>query len=489
MKFDVIVVGAGVSGLSAASVLSKLGKKVLVLEKHQIPGGRARKFEHEGFTFDIGPTWYWIPDVFEQYFSFFGKSISSYYHLHRLDPSYRIFYPEGKYLDLSADFEQLKSNFESIEKGAAKKLELFLADAKEKYRIGMQKFVYKPSLSIFEYAEIDLFKSMFKLSLFESVSSQVKKHFKNSMLIQALEFPVIFLGAPARDIPALYTLMNYADIVHGTWFPKGGMYSVVQAMFQLAQEQGVEFQFNQEVKQLVVENNKIVRVVTDSESYEAAEILSTADYHHTETVLLSEGLQSYTKNYWNNRKMAPSAMLIYMGLNKKLEGALHHNLIFDCAYERHLDQIFKTPAWPDDPAVYLSCATKTDSALAPENHENVIVLVPLAPGLSDNPEKREELKQIVVEKIEKNIKQKFQANVLFTKTYAMDNFSSDYHAYKGNAYGLSNTIDQTAVLKPRMRSKKVGNLWYAGQLTVPGPGVPPCIISGMIAAKEINKVL
>lgn len=485
------MIGSGFAGLAAASFMAKAGWDVTVLEKHEIAGGRARKFEAAGFTFDMGPSWYWMPDVFERYFNCFGKKVSDYYSLERLDPSYRIYWKD-EWKDIPAHYESLKALFESIETGSGNKLDQFLKEAAYKYEVGINKLVQKPGRSLTEFLDADLAKGVLKLDVFTSMKKHVGKFFKNEKLRQLMEFPVLFLGALPEKIPALYSLMNYADIKGGTWYPKGGMHEIVKGMQRLAEDLGVRFEFNNEVIALDVENDQVktVQVKKDEKliTYEADVIIGAADYHFIESKLLPAHSRSYNEAYWNNRVMAPSCLIYYIGINKKLNDALHHSLFFDTDFEKHGKEIYETKEWPADPLFYVCATSVTDNSVAPEGHENLFFLVPVAAGLeADTEELRNNYIEKLLDRFEQQTGEQIRNNIVFKRSYSVTDFVDDYNAFKGNAYGLANTLMQTAILKPSLKSKKIKNLFYAGQLTVPGPGVPPSLISGEVVAREITK--
>ena len=492
MNKKVIIIGSGFAGLSAASFMAKAGWDVTVLEKHPIPGGRARYIKEAGFTFDMGPSWYWMPDVFERYFNQFEKKVSDYYQLERLDPSYRVYYPNGP-LDIPADFSSLQSLFESIEPGAGKQLEKFLEEAAYKYEVGVKKLVFKPGQSFKEFIDLDLLKGLFKLDVFCSMKSHVAKFFAHPKLVELMEFPVLFLGALPKKTPALYSLMNYADIKGGTWYPKGGMYQIVHGMYSLAMELGVNFCFEKNVTRIVIEEKMAKKVVAQSKTggemiYEADVVIGGADYHHIETALLPETYRSYSDDYWNTRVMAPGCLLYYVGLNKKLKDIRHHSLFFDSSFAVHGKEIYTTKEWPSDPLFYVSATSVTDESLAPPGCENLFLLIPVASGLSNDTEAlRESYFEMILQRMEKHFGQSIKESIIYKKSFAQSDFVSEYNSFKGNAYGLANTLLQTAVLKPSCRSKKVKNLFYTGQLTVPGPGVPPSLISGEVVAGEVIK--
>ena len=487
----VVVIGSGFAGMSAACFMAKAGWEVTVLEKNEMPGGRARKLEEGGFTFDMGPSWYWMPDVFEHFFNCFGKKVSDYYHLQRLDPSYRVYW-DDKAMDIPADYATLKKLFESIEPGSGTALDKFLDEAAYKYQVGVNKLVYKPGQSLAEFADTDLIKGVFKLDVFTSMKKHISKYFKHPQLQQLLEFPVLFLGALAADTPALYSLMNYADIKLGTWYPEGGMYKIVNGMYSLAKELGVQFHFNHTVSSIQTSNAAAKKIIAkngmETVVFEPDVVISNADYHFTETKLLAPNDRSYSDAYWNKRVMAPSSILYYVGLNKKLENVLHHSLFFDTSFEVHGNEIYKTPQWPSEPLFYVSVTSVSDDTVAPKGHENLFFLIPVAAGLQgDTEELRDKYFDQIVKRFEERTGQEIRSAIVYKRSYSVSDFVSDYNSFKGNAYGLANTLMQTAILKPSLRSKKLNNLFYTGQLTVPGPGVPPSLISGEVVAKEVLK--
>jgi phytoene desaturase len=485
---NVVVIGAGFAGLSAATHLAHLGYQVSLLEKNTTPGGRARKFEAEGFVFDMGPSWYWMPDVFDSYFGHFGKKPSDYYNLIRLDPSYTVIFGENQFVPIPANFEKFRDLMESMEPGVGPKLDEFLKQAAYKYKVGIKDLVYRPSRSIFEFTSPGLLADVIRMDVFQSMSKHVRKFFKDENIIRLMEFPVIFLGEMAENIPALYSLMNYADIVLGTWYPMGGMHEIVKGMVTLAEEKGVKIHLGADVSQIEVNNGVAKRVVLKSgESFEADIVVAGADYHHVDSQLLTPQYRNYDEKYWDKRVMAPSSLLFYLGVDKKLDNLTHHCLFFDEQMGPHADAIYKNPRWPERPLFYLSAASITDPSVAPEGKENLVILIPLAPDLEDGEEIREKYFHMVMDRLEKLTGQEIRSHVIYKRSYAHSDFKSDYNAFKGNAYGLANTLFQTAILKPSLKSKKVKNLYYTGQLTVPGPGVPPTLISGHVVAKEVDK--
>ncbi len=484
-KKKACVIGAGFSGLSVATELASNGYEVYILEKNNSVGGRARRFEEAGFTFDMGPSWYWMPDVFERYFERFGKKVTDYYHLERLDPSYSVIFSEEDFVDIPASMVGMEALFESYEKGSSLQLRKFLDQAAYKYEVGINDLVYKPSRNLSEFMDLRLLKGIIKMDVFQSMAKHVRKFFTHPKLIQLMEFPVLFLGALPENTPALYSLMNYADISLGTWYPAGGMFKIIEGMESLAKEKGVKIKTGIAVTGFNYENNKISEILTDSGVFKADVVVASADYHHIDQKVLDAKYSNYSKEYWDKRTMAPSCLLYYLGVNKKLDKLRHHNLFFDSDFQKHAEEIYTTKEWPDDPLFYVSVVSKTDEASAPEGMENVFLLIPVAAGLEDNEEIKEKYFQKVMDRLEKLTGQAIKEHIVYKRTYAASDFKSDYHAFKGNAYGLANTLKQTAILKPALKNKKLSNLYHTGQLTVPGPGVPPSIISGIVVAREV----
>lgn len=488
MKKQVVIIGAGFAGLSAACHLAKRGYHVTVLEKNSTPGGRARKFYAEGFMFDMGPSWYWMPDVFESFFAHFGKKPSDYYDLIRLNPSYRVYFGKDNYLDMSASFDEMVNMFEQIEPGSGAKLMKFINEARYKYEVGINDLVHKPGRSLLELADMRIAKGMFNLHLLSSMKSYVRKYFKDERLIQLMEFPVLFLGAMPKDTPALYSLMNYADIGLGTWYPMGGMNKIVEGMVQVANELGVKIITSAEVERIVIDQKRVKEVkTTDGRSYTADVLIGGADYNHVEQNLLPAEARKYSPKYWDSRKLAPSSLIYYLGVNKKIKNLLHHNLFFDESLDKHAVEIYENPKWPTKPLFYVCCTSKTDPEAAPEGMENLFILIPTATDLPEEEGVREHYLNVVMDRMEALTGERIREHIVYQRSYAHKEFKEDYHSFKGNAYGLANTLKQTANLKPSLKNNKLTNLYFTGQLTTPGPGVPPALISGEVVAKEIAK--
>ena len=485
MKRKIAIIGSGFSSLSAAAYLAQKEFEVHVFEKNQTLGGRARQLKKEGFTFDMGPSWYWMPDVFESFYNDFGKTTEDFYKLERLDPGYQVIFGEKEIIPIGDSLEKIYAVFEKEEKGSSKKLARFISNAKENYDIAIKDLVYRPGLSPLELVTPTTIK---KVKYFLSnIKKDVYKDFKSPKLRQILQFPVLFLGAKPSNTPSFYNFMNYADFGLGTWHPEKGMYSIVSGMVALATSSGVKFHTGAAVEQILVDpSGKANGIQIDGEKIAADVVLSGADYHHSET-LLDQKYRAYSEDYWDKKVFAPSSLLFYIGLDKKVKDVSHHNLFFDVDFDEHARVIYDDPAWPDNPLFYANFPSVSDSTMAPKGKEACFLLIPIAPGIEDSSEMREHHLNLVLERLEKLTQQSIKDHILFCESFCVEDFIKDYNSYKGNAYGLANTLLQTAFLRPKLKSKKVKGLYFTGQLTVPGPGVPPALISGKLVADLISK--
>lgn len=481
----IVIIGGGFSSLAAASYLAQAGHQVSLFEKNSTLGGRARQLKREGFTFDMGPSWYWMPDVFESFFNDFGKSAADYYHLERLDPGYQVYFGPQESINISASLEEIYKTFESHEKGSGLKLQKFIKKAQEHYDIAIKDLVYRPGLSPLELVTPTTIK---KLRYFIStIKKEVTREFKNPKLQQLLQFPVLFLGAKPSQTPAFYNFMNYADFGLGTWHPDGGMYKIVEGMVALARSLGVKMHTDSTVEAIEVDTANYAKGIVVNGTFEAADfVLAGADYHHAETLLPPKHRQ-YSEAYWQKKVFAPSSLLFYVGLNKKVKNVSHHTLFFDVDFDAHAKAIYDDPKWPEAPLFYVNFPSLTDPSMAPQGKEACFILIPLAPGIEDHQNLRDRYFDKVIKRLETLTQQKIRPDVLFHESFCLTEFVEAYNSFKGNAYGMANTLLQTAFLRPKLKSKKVNNLYFTGQLTVPGPGVPPALISGKLVADLIQK--
>uniref|UniRef100_UPI004049E7A5 phytoene desaturase family protein n=1 Tax=Flavobacterium sp. TaxID=239 RepID=UPI004049E7A5 len=484
MKKNIQIIGSGFAALSAACYLAKDGHAVTILEKNTTIGGRCRQFKKDGFTFDIGPSWYWMPDVFERFFNDFGKKTSDYYNITKLSPAYLVYFGIKDFVSIADNLDEIVTTFESVETGSGARLEKFMRNAKNNYDIAIKNLVYRPGETLLELITPQ---TATKVGEFLSnISRDVRKEFTNPKLIKILEFPVLFLGAKPSDTPSFYSFMNYADFGLGTWQPENGMYDVILGMEKLAKELGVVIKTEQTVTDILVDNGVAAGVKVNGMNVEADLVLSGADYHHSET-LLEPKYRQYSEQYWSKKTFAPSSLLFFVGFDKKLKNVAHHNLFFDTDFDLHAREIYDNPVWPKDPLFYANFTSITNSKTAPEGCENGFFLIPIAPGIEDTETLRETYFKKILTRFETLTDQSVQNSIIFKESYCVKDFVKDYNSYKGNAYGMANTLLQTAALRPKLKSKKVKNLYFTGQLTVPGPGVPPSLISGKLVAELIKK--
>ena len=484
----IAVIGSGFSGLAAACVLAKSGNDVTVFEKNEQAGGRARTFKTNGYLFDMGPSWYWMPDIFDKFFSIFGKKATDYYDLSLLDPGFSMIFSKNDVIDVPASVEKIYELFEKEEENGREKLKKFLVEAELKYNISFEHFIYKPSASILEFANFTTLKNATKLDLFSSFRKHIRKFFKSEKIIRLMEFPILFLGGSPENIPALYSMMNYSALVQGTWYPHGGFSKITQGMVAVAESLGVKIKLNESITSINTHQNKVSSVTTKNGVFNFDGVVGSSDYAHTEK-LLPEEFRNYNEEYWDKKVFSPSCLIYYLGVKKKVNRLIHHNLFFDEDLQLHSDEIYKDPKWPSKPLFYVCCPSKTDQTVAPEGHENLFLLMPIAAGIKDDPETREKYFSQMIQRIEDYCGHEILSEIEYKRGYCLDDFTKDYNSCKGNAYGLANTLKQTAILKPRLGNKKLKNLFYCGQLTVPGPGVPPALISGQIAAEQMIKTL
>ena len=485
MKKKIVIIGSGFSSLSAASYLAKKGFDVHVFEKNDTLGGRARQLKKDGFTFDMGPSWYWMPDVFESFYNDFGKRTKDFYTLNRLDPGYQVVFGENEIIPIGDSLEKIYAIFEKEEAGSSQKLKKFITSAKDNYEIAIKDLVYRPGLSPLELITPTTIK---KVNYFLSnIKRDVYKDFKSPKLRQILQFPVLFLGAKPSNTPSFYNFMNFADFGLGTWHPENGMYSIVEAMVALAESLGVTFHTGSAIDKINVDNTGTATgIQVNEKQVQANVVLSGADYHHSET-LLEPKHRAYSEAYWDKKVFAPSSLLFYIGLDKKVKNLAHHTLFFDVDFDEHARVIYDQPEWPENPLFYANFPSVSDPKMAPEGKEACFLLIPIAPGIEDTPEIREKYLNIVMDRLEKLTQQSLKKEMLFCESFCVNDFIEEYNSYKGNAYGLANTLLQTAFLRPKLKSKKVKNLYFTGQLTVPGPGVPPALISGKLVSELISE--
>ena len=482
-----IVIGAGFGGLSSAALLAKRGWDVTLVEKNEELGGRGRPWSVDGYNFDMGPSWYLMPEVFDTFFEKLGKKREDYYGLKELETYYKVYFEKHEPVTVTKDLSETISLFDSFEPMGGKRLLRYLEQAKYKYDTAMKEFLYVEYKNIFQFFNRKVLSEGLKLNIFESMDTFVSRYFKDIRARQILQYAMVFLGTAPADAPALYSIMSHVDMNLGVWYPENGMSGAVAGFEKVARDLGVKIVSGQPVERILSKDKKAIGVATAEENYYADIVVSSADYHHSETALLEEPQRQYSERYWEKRTVAPSMFLIYLGMEKKIPSMEHHNLYFADDWGHHFDTIFKYPSWPKNPCFYLSCNSKTDPNSAPTDGENVFILVPTAAGLKDDDSVIEEYGDVVLDHVAKVTGEDFRSGVKVKRIYSTRDFEHDYNAYKGTALGLSHTLFQTAVFRPSHRSKKVGNLYYTGQYTHPGVGIPMAIISSEIISKEIEK--
>lgn len=482
-----VVIGAGIGGLATAALLGKEGYHVTVLEKNSSLGGRAMTYTQDGFTFDMGPSWYLMPEVFERFFSLFNKKVEDLYTLKRLDPQYRISFKESpqEYVDIHKDLDKNMEVFEHIARGSSSVIQEYLDLAKYQYDIAMNQFVYKNYDSLLDIIDPRLMIEGTKLRLFKTLNDFISQYTNNEKIKKILQYTMVFLGGSPNNTPAFYSIMSHIDFHLGVYYPMGGMIRVIQALEQMCTENGVTLHTSQEVTRIQTRNGHATQVHTTEETWEADVVISNADYPHTEISLLDEQSRAYSSEYWERKTMAPSCFLLYLGVRGKVPHLLHHNLFFADKWEKHFSQIFDIPCWPEDPSYYLCCPSKTDPTVAPAKDDNIFVLVPVASGLQDDDSTRERYAETILTDIEKQIGESLRDRILVQKIVSQRDYISLYNAYKGTALGLAHTLFQTALFRPKNRSSRVSNLYYAGQYTHPGIGVPMCLISAELTVQRL----
>ncbi len=489
-KKNIVIIGAGFGGLAAAALLAKDGYQVTVLEKNEQPGGRASSLSAKGFRFDMGPSWYMMPEVFEKFFGEFGKKTSDYFKLLRLKPQYRVFFGDKTQLDITGDLQQDKQTFEKIEPGFSEKFEQYLAESKLKYEISMRSVLYKNMSSLFDLINVDMMKLGTRLAIFQPMHSYISKFFRHPKIQQILEYNLVFLGCSPKNAPSLFSLMTHVDFNLGVWYPEGGITSLVNAVELIGKELGVKYIYNTPVQRLVVIDGKITQVVTSTKTYMPDLVISNADYQFTESILSDQTMRTYSDKYWTKKVMTPSAFLLYLGVKGKLPKLEHHNLYFGDDWSKHFDDVFTNPRWPIDPSIYINKASQTDKTVAPKGHENLMVLVPIAAGLEETSSWRSHYADYIIDFIEEKLEIKIKKRIVYQKVFSVTDFAQRYNSYKGNALGgLAHTLFQSAIWRPNNFSKKIPNLFFVGANTMPGIGVPPAFISAHLVRDRLKKIL
>lgn len=488
MSKPVVIVGGGLGGLAIACLLGKAGYKVTVIEKNKQLGGRAGQLKAGGYTFDTGPSWLLMPEVFERFFESLGEKLEDHVELVQLSPSYRVFYKgAGKHIDIVPDLETNKKAFEVIETGAGAALENYLRRARYAYETSTERLVYRNYDSL-----VDMIRAargdIRKLHIFSDLHSYVGRFFQNDQLRKLFEYPAVFLGTSPYKLPANYAMLSHADFTQGVFYPRGGIYKIVEALVAIGKKHGVEYLTNKSVSKIEVKQGAAVGVKIGGKLIAADIVVSNADRHFTETTLLDAGFRDHSERYWRSRTSSPSAVLIYLGVNRQYPSLRHHNLLFSDRWHENFEQIFKSPSLPSDPSLYVCAPSQTDPSVAPKGHENLFVLVPTGAGLKATKTEIDCFVEMILGTLETEMNlDGLQKHITFKKIFALDDFQAAFNAYRGSGLGLAHTFRQTAFFRPRNKSRKVKNLYFVGADTHPGIGMPTVLISAQLVLEQIKE--
>lgn len=487
-RHSVLVIGGGIAGLASAALLAKDGYSVTVLEKNKRVGGRANLLQKKGFRFDMGPSWYLMPDVFDRFFAEFDSKPSDFFSLTKVNPQYRIFFADGSHVDISTSLKKNLKTFEKIEKGSSQRFLAYLAEAEKKYEIAINSVLYRNVDSWLGFFNWELIKHGRDLHVFETMDSYVKRFFKTEKMQQIIQYTLVFLGGSPSTVPALYSLMTHVDFNMGAFYPEGGFYAVVGALKKVGASQGVKYITNAEVTAITTESGQITSVTAQEREFTADYIISNADLAHTESLFSDSSYRMYDESYWKSRIFSPSAFLIFLGVKGSIPELDHHSIMFGKDWITHFEQIFSKPEWPQFPSLYINKPSATDTTVAPKGHENLMVLVPIAPGLEETPAWKEAYAQFILSYIEESIGINLKKRIVLQEIFSVSDFASMYNSYNGNALGgLAHTLRQTGLFRPNNTHRKLRNLFFAGAGTVPGIGVPPALISGSLVRDRVRK--
>lgn len=490
-----IIIGAGFGGLSAAAYLARDGYDVTVIEKNSWTGGRAQVVEFRGYRFDMGPSWYWMPEEHDRWFSDLGFNRKDFYDITRVDPSYTVFFGTGasgderRRIDVPADFDAACEVFDKTSKGAGEQLRRYIAQCGRKYRFAMDNFIYKNYRRVFDFINITSLKNLPTLNIFSNYRNMIRRYITHPDLQKILEFPVVFLGSSAKKTPAMYTLMNHIDFTLGTWYPDGGFSGVAEAMYKVCTKLGVKFRFETEVSELKNDGKRVtrVRVEPDGEEIECDFVVANADYPHVELSLLNNEVRSITETGWRKKSLAPSVINYYVALDRTLDGLAHHTFFFDSDWDEHFDAVYGNPRWIERPLFYIHVPSVTDPHVAPEGGEVLYILIPSGCGLSTSPELRETYFRQTISRMEEHTGMDIHSHILEYRSYSLEDFTADYRAFQGTAFGLGQTMLQTAYFRPPNKSKRLSNLYYTGHYTVPGTGTTMSTISGRVVSQRLKE--
>jgi phytoene desaturase len=488
MSKTVVIIGGGLGGLAAACLLGKAGYRVTLVEKNDQLGGRVGQLKAEGYTFDTGPSWLLMPDVFERFFKALGEKLGNHLDLVRLDPSYRVFYKgSGQHIDITPDLEINKKTFEAIQPGSGAQLEAYLRQAGYIYDVSINRLVYRNYSSLADMA-VAARGNIRKLHIFSSLHDYVGRYFQNDQLRKLFEYPAVFLGTSPYNLPANYAMLSHADFTQGVYYPKGGMYKLVEALIVIGAKHGVRYVTNAPVREIVVEQGKAVGARIGDKLLPADIVISGADRHFTETKLLEQELRDHSERYWKTRVSSPSAVLVYLGVDRQYDSLRHHNLLFSNHWRENFAQIFDKPSLPKDPSLYVCAPSKSDRSVAPKGHENLFVLVPTGTGLKPSKKQLDKFVEVVLKVLETEMGLKnLRSHITYKNVFALDDFETTFNTFRGSGLGLAHTFYQTAFFRPHNKSRKVRDLYFVGADTHPGIGMPTTLISAQLVYERIAK--
>jgi phytoene desaturase len=490
MGKKIVIIGAGVGGLATACILGQAGYDVTIYEKNSQAGGHAGTFSAQGFTFDTGPSWYLMPDIFEHFFELLGEDVNKLLKLKRLDPSYRVFFKDKLFgaIDIVGDVERDGNTLEALEPGSRNKLRNYLKKSSYQYNLALDQFLYKNYDSAADFLTPSVLAQGLRMNVFSNMQKYVSKHFSSTEVQKILQYPLVFLGANPNNAPALYSMMSHIDFNQGVFYPEDGIYRLTKTLVKLAEARGATIVLNAPIDRITVKNRQATGVVLEDGTKVTADIvISNADIAHTEQRLLSAEYRSYSNRYFSKRTLAPSALVMYLGVNKQYPNLRHHNLIFSKDWDANFKAIFGTKKWPHDPSFYVCNPSKTDKTVAPKNHENLFVLVPLPASTDYTDQDLQKYADWILNTMEKVLHLDGLTNeIVYKKILGAKDFEQTYNSYHGTALGFAHTLKQTAAFRPSNRSKKVKNLYYVGAGTSPGIGLPMCLISAQLVYKRLT---
>ena len=496
MTKKAVIIGGGIAGLATAGLLAKAGMSVTVLEARERVGGRAYTWEKDGFKFDMGPSWYLMPDAFDQFFKLMGTTSNAELELKRLDPMYQtINEGEAEPLVVKADLASNKALFDSVEPGAGERLQAYVDSAEDAYKLSIEHFLYTNFQNTKSFTHPDVLKraGRFIKHLLTPLDTFAGKHVQDARLRKILNFPAVFLGASPYKTPSMYHLMTHVDMNVGVFYPMGGFYSIIEAVERVAKRAGVVVHTNSRVTKIVTENGAVKGVNVGEIFFEADVVVGNADLHHLETQLLNPEEQTLPQKWWDKREPGPSAMLLFLGVKGEIPELDHHTLLYSDDWAKNFEEVFHKADGkrkiPNPASLYVCAPSKSDPTVAPKGYENLFVLVPIAADPSiggSGDEAFEKAADRIIDQIADWAKiPNFRERIVVRGSMGPRDFVTELNAWQGTALGMAHTLKQSAFFRPANYSKKVKGLYYAGHHSVPGIGLPMCLIGAELVYKRL----